>query len=167
MMYLIVVVIACALFSLFLIVERHSLTAEKAVTTKKLNQQKRQVHGFRQAYSATIRHLQQQLQYQYVSLEFDDSKEQAILKFFLDKLPAVMQYQAESGLPHKKAMLMIDDSSGVPVVEQDKFFKTQGRELQRLWQSSEADALLELTLLMMQRRVAAMKNADAEQVKAS
>lgn len=157
MMYLVVILTASMLLNLFLFVERQSLLKERANSTRKLTVLKRQVIQLRQAFTSVITQLQKSAHAQYLALEFEDSQEQQVVKFFLDKLAAIMLMQVETGLPHRKALTQIDDSDGLSLIELDKYFKAQDRELQRLWQSQEPDALLELTQVMMQKVAVEMK----------
>ena len=158
MMYLVVVLTASILLNLFLFIERQSLLTEKATNTRKLAVLKRQTHSFRQAFSAASSQLQKSNQVQYLALEFDEPKEQEVVKFFLDKMSAIMMLQVETNTPHRKALVLIDDPDGLSLIELDKFFKTQEKDVQRLWHSKEPDSLLELTQLMMQKVAVQMKN---------
>lgn len=157
MMYLVVILTASVVVNLFLFIERQSLTRANSAADRAISSLKRQVHAFRQSFTSVCTQAQQQMQYNYISIEFSDEKAQAVVKYFLDKMPAIMMMQVQTGLPHRKALLQIDDSDGLSLQELEKFFKTQENDAKRLWQSNEPDALLELTQLLMKKALVEMK----------
>lgn len=151
MMYLVVILVASVLINLFLFIERQSLTKANTSANKSMSTQKKQMQNYRNSFASVCSQTQQQLQHDYLEIEFSSDRQQEVLKFLLDKLPAVLICQAETGLGLKKALAEIGATSEMGIDELDQFFRTQDRDVKRLWQGRESDALLELCQLMLRK----------------
>ncbi len=161
-MYLVILLVASILLNLFLFIERLNLSRANRTAERCVSTQKRQVKSLRNSFATVCTSVQKQLQQDFYALEFRNEKEQEVLKFLLDKLPAVMHAQVESGRSHKQALVELGVTNEVALDELNQFFRTQDRDVKRFWVSNESDALLELCQLMIRKAQHALNVQRAE-----